>query len=92
LEYLDICRMHPDTASLKTVQTHVKHFVESQSARCRWFHKFCERLDCCTTSEDVEALLRSGAVDQDDRLVTYWKDECDSDELDESGIDSLFEA
>ena len=30
LEYLDICREHPDTATIQTIQTHVRHFVDHQ--------------------------------------------------------------
>ena len=32
LEYLGICRDYPDTATIQTVQTHVRHFVDHQ-----WF-------------------------------------------------------
>ena len=30
LEYLAICRDHPGTATLPTIQTHVRHFIEFQ--------------------------------------------------------------
>ncbi|KAF9813257.1 hypothetical protein IEO21_05692 [Rhodonia placenta] len=30
LEYLDLCREYPDTATMQTVQTHVRHFVDHQ--------------------------------------------------------------
>ena len=30
LEYLDIYREHPGTATMQTVQTHVRHFVDHQ--------------------------------------------------------------
>ncbi|KAI0251188.1 FMN-linked oxidoreductase [Lactifluus subvellereus] len=30
LEYLELCRMHPGTATLKTIQTHIRHFIEHQ--------------------------------------------------------------
>ena len=30
LEYLDICREYPGTATMQTVQTHVRHFVDHQ--------------------------------------------------------------
>ncbi|PCH35128.1 FMN-linked oxidoreductase [Wolfiporia cocos MD-104 SS10] len=32
LEYLDLCRQHPGTATIQTVQTHIRHFVDH-----RWF-------------------------------------------------------
>lgn len=30
LEYLNICRDYPGTATMSTVQTHVRHFIEFQ--------------------------------------------------------------
>ncbi|EIM88899.1 FMN-linked oxidoreductase [Stereum hirsutum FP-91666 SS1] len=30
LEYLSICRDHPNTATLETIQTHIRHFVDFQ--------------------------------------------------------------
>ncbi|TFY78614.1 hypothetical protein EWM64_g5397 [Hericium alpestre] len=30
LEYLNLCRRYPDTATLQTIQTHIRHFVDFQ--------------------------------------------------------------
>lgn len=30
LEYLELCRTYPDSATLKTIQTHIRHFMEHQ--------------------------------------------------------------
>ena len=30
LEYLGLCRDYPDTATIQTIQTHVRHFVDYQ--------------------------------------------------------------
>ncbi|KIK68503.1 hypothetical protein GYMLUDRAFT_153729 [Collybiopsis luxurians FD-317 M1] len=30
LEYLDICRLYPGVATLKTIQTHIRHFIDFQ--------------------------------------------------------------
>lgn len=74
LEYLELCRMYPDTATLKTIQTHTRHFMETQwwvtrsmdsalsvmlySERRPWFSKFRTKLGQCTSLEEIELLLR----------------------------------
>lgn len=30
LEYLELCKIYPGTATLKTIQTHIRHFMEYQ--------------------------------------------------------------
>ncbi|OBZ67614.1 tRNA-dihydrouridine(16/17) synthase [NAD(P)(+)]-like protein [Grifola frondosa] len=59
LEYLDVCREHPDTATIETVQTHIRHFVDSQCSRRPWFNQFRSALGRCQTLADIEALLRN---------------------------------
>ncbi|KAI0686182.1 dihydrouridine synthase-domain-containing protein [Earliella scabrosa] len=59
LEYLDICRKHPGTATIQTVQKHaVRHFVDHQCGRRPWFNKFRAALRQCGSVDDVERLLR----------------------------------
>jgi len=58
LEYLDLCREHPGTATLQTIQTHVRHFVDHQCGRRSWFNKFRVTLNHCQTVEDIDRLLR----------------------------------
>jgi len=57
LEYLELCRMYPDTATLKTIQTHIKHFVEHQCQRHPWVSQFRTNLGQCTSLGEIEALL-----------------------------------
>jgi len=64
-EYLDLCRAHPGTASLPTVRTHIRHFVEFQCARRPWYPKFRAALNHCETLEEIETLLR--------RKVAKWR-------------------
>ncbi|TFK85518.1 FMN-linked oxidoreductase [Polyporus arcularius HHB13444] len=58
LEYLEICRDHPDTATIQTIQTHVRHFVDHQCGRRPWFNKFRAALGRCETVDEIERLLR----------------------------------
>ncbi|KAH9036172.1 FMN-linked oxidoreductase [Lactarius pseudohatsudake] len=58
LEYLELCRTYPGTATLKTVQTHIRHFMEHQCRRRTWFPLFRTRLGQCTTTEEIETLLK----------------------------------
>ncbi|KAI0764279.1 FMN-linked oxidoreductase [Trametes elegans] len=58
LEYLDICRKHPDAATIQTIQTHVRHFVDHQCGRRPWFTKFRATLCRCESVDDIERLLR----------------------------------
>ncbi|KAH6905537.1 t-diRNAhydrouridine synthase [Coprinopsis sp. MPI-PUGE-AT-0042] len=44
LEYLELCEQYPETATLPTIQAHVRHFVESQCNRQPWFPTFREAL------------------------------------------------
>ncbi|KAI0333200.1 FMN-linked oxidoreductase [Cubamyces sp. BRFM 1775] len=58
LEYLDICREHPDTATMQTIQTHIRHFVDHQCGRRPWFNKFRSTLGQCDSINEIERLLR----------------------------------
>ncbi|KAI8968816.1 FMN-linked oxidoreductase [Trametes punicea] len=58
LEYLNICREHPETATMQTMQTHVRHFVDHQCGRKPWFNKFRAALGRCSTIEQIERLMR----------------------------------
>lgn len=58
LEYLDLCREYPDTATMQTVQMHVRHFVDHQCGRRPWFNKFRAALNGCKTVDDIDAVLR----------------------------------
>jgi tRNA-dihydrouridine synthase 1 len=74
LEYLELCRVYPGTATLKTIQTHTRHFMENQwwvtssmdsalsvmfcSERRPWFSKFRTELEQCASLDEIEALLR----------------------------------
>ncbi len=78
LEYLELCRMYPGTATLKTIQTHIRHFMENQwwvtssmdsalsvmfcSNRRPWFSKFRTKLGQCASLDEIEALLRVNVI------------------------------
>lgn len=78
LEYLELCRMYPGTATLKTIQTHIRHFMENQwwvtssmdpalsvmlcSQRRRWFSKFRTKLGQSASLDEIEALLRVDVI------------------------------
>jgi hypothetical protein len=66
--------MYPGTATLKTIQTHIRHFMENQwwvtssmdsalsvmlcSNRRPWFSKFRTKLGQCASLDEIETLLR----------------------------------
>ncbi|KAJ3783473.1 FMN-linked oxidoreductase [Lentinula aff. detonsa] len=58
LEYLNICRLYPGVATLKTIQTHIRHFIDFQCARRPWSRKLRAALNACTDLDDIERLLR----------------------------------
>ncbi|KAI0294439.1 hypothetical protein BC826DRAFT_1091661 [Russula brevipes] len=58
LEYLELCRMYPDTATLKTIQTHIRHFIEHQCLRRPWFTQFRIQLGQCVSLDEIEVLLQ----------------------------------
>ncbi|KAJ3799948.1 FMN-linked oxidoreductase [Lentinula aff. detonsa] len=58
LEYLNICRLYPGVATLKTIQTHIRHFIDFQCARRPWSRKLRAALNACTDLDDIEHLLR----------------------------------
>ncbi|KAK0452270.1 FMN-linked oxidoreductase [Armillaria borealis] len=59
LEYLQLCRDYPDTATFPTVQTHIRHFVDFQCDRKPWYQKFRTALGSCCDVDDVERMLRT---------------------------------
>ncbi|KAF7316264.1 FMN-linked oxidoreductase [Mycena indigotica] len=59
LEYLSICRMYPDVATVSTMATHVRHFVDSQCHRRPWYTKFRTTLANCRSLEEIEVLLQN---------------------------------
>lgn len=65
LEYLDICKQLPGVASLNTIRTHVRHFVEFQCSRRPWYAKFRSAISECQSIRDIEDLLHGG--------VTRWR-------------------
>ncbi|KAI0644800.1 FMN-linked oxidoreductase [Trametes meyenii] len=58
LEYVEICRAYPGTATIQTVQTHVRHFVDHQCGRRPWYSKFRAALGRCGSLDEIETLLR----------------------------------
>ena len=81
LEYLDLCRKYPDTATLQIIQAHIRHFVEFQwsviapsvpillsptdSGRRPWYAKFRNALTACKSLDEIELLLK--------RKVERWR-------------------
>ncbi|KAG2109920.1 FMN-linked oxidoreductase [Suillus discolor] len=65
LEYLEICKELPDIATHKTIETHVRHFIEFQCSRRPWYNKFRTALPACEGIHDIEHLLRT--------KVTRWR-------------------
>ncbi|KAG2156849.1 FMN-linked oxidoreductase [Suillus bovinus] len=65
LEYLEICKELPDIATHKTIETHVRHFIEFQCSRRPWYNKFRTALPACEGVHDIEHLLRT--------KVTRWR-------------------
>ncbi|KZT01053.1 FMN-linked oxidoreductase [Laetiporus sulphureus 93-53] len=57
-EYLDLCREDPGTATIETVRTHVRHFIDHQCSRRPWFNKFRAELTQCESLDDIEYTLR----------------------------------
>ncbi|KAJ6595572.1 FMN-linked oxidoreductase [Mycena vulgaris] len=58
LEYLEICREYPGTATLPIITTHVRHFIDFQCHRRPWYRKFRPALNACKTLDEVDRLLR----------------------------------
>ncbi|KAF9225882.1 FMN-linked oxidoreductase [Gyrodon lividus] len=58
LEYLEICKLLPHVATLKTIQAHVRYIIEFQCARRPWYSKFRLALNNCKNLDDIEILLR----------------------------------
>ncbi|KAK0480704.1 FMN-linked oxidoreductase [Armillaria novae-zelandiae] len=59
LEYLQLCRDYPDTATFPMIQTHIRHFVDFQCGRKSWYQKFRAALGSCCDVDDVERMLRT---------------------------------
>ncbi|KAF9233416.1 FMN-linked oxidoreductase [Melanogaster broomeanus] len=58
LEYLEMCKLLPDVATLKTIQAHVRYIIEFQCVRRPWYSKFRLALNNCESVDDIETLLR----------------------------------
>ncbi|KAH9925861.1 FMN-linked oxidoreductase [Epithele typhae] len=58
LEYLALVEEHPETATMQTVQMHVRHFIEKKCGRRPWFTKFRMALARTETPADIVRLLR----------------------------------
>ncbi|KAJ7126236.1 FMN-linked oxidoreductase [Mycena epipterygia] len=58
LEYLQICKEYPRTATLSMITTHIRHFIDFQCHRRPWYCKFRPALSACKTIDDVDRLLR----------------------------------
>lgn len=65
LEYLDLCRQHPETVTLDQIQAHVKHLVEFQCSRSPWYQKFRGYLSRSASIDEIDRLLR--------RKVQRWR-------------------
>ncbi|PFH48703.1 hypothetical protein AMATHDRAFT_64798 [Amanita thiersii Skay4041] len=57
LEYLSLCQQYPGTATIRNIQTHIRHFIGFQYSRHPWFNNFRADLDATTTLEEIERLL-----------------------------------
>lgn len=92
LEYLELCRTYPGTATLKTIQTHIRHFMEHQCRRRTWFPQFRTKLGQCTTTEEIETLLR-GKVRRWHKLrdSPLSRDEVEGDEAVDEGVNTQAE-
>ncbi|KAA1472499.1 FMN-linked oxidoreductase [Dentipellis sp. KUC8613] len=88
LEYLDIYREHPDTASLQTIQTHVRHFVEFQCGRRPWFHKFRSTLSQCKDVDEIDNLLRGRVQRWRGAIAASLDNDTDTDMEDGRGCQS----
>ncbi|KAJ7512909.1 t-diRNAhydrouridine synthase [Mycena galericulata] len=95
LEYLDISREYPGTATLPIITTHIRHFIDFQCHRRPWYRKFRSALGACKTLDDVDKLLRikverwRGRVPrpaEDDSVSEY----SDSETADVEDFGSLF--
>ncbi|KAF8893096.1 hypothetical protein BD779DRAFT_1610027 [Infundibulicybe gibba] len=81
LEYLDLCRQYPGT-SIGIIQTHIRHFIESNYSRRPWFPKFRTALGQKSTVDDIEAFLttkverwRTGALEYEDGPMMNFEDD-----------------
>ncbi|KAF7325772.1 FMN-linked oxidoreductase [Mycena kentingensis (nom. inval.)] len=57
LEYLALCEEYPGTASVATIATHVRHFVDFQCHRRSWYTKFRTALNACESLDEISALV-----------------------------------
>ncbi|TFK73532.1 FMN-linked oxidoreductase [Pluteus cervinus] len=57
LEYLELCRIVPAVAPIPIIQTHIRHFVDSQCGRRPWFTKFRTALSNTSSIDEIEHLL-----------------------------------
>ncbi|EAU89497.2 t-diRNAhydrouridine synthase [Coprinopsis cinerea okayama7 len=68
LDYLKLCSQFPGTAPLRTVQAHVRHFVEAQCDREPWVSQFRAALSMTKDISEVEGLVRSRIADREEGL------------------------
>ncbi|KAG6812188.1 hypothetical protein H0H92_003993 [Tricholoma furcatifolium] len=85
LEYLDICRHFAGTAPFKTIQSHIRHFVEFQCARRPWFQKFRSALNSTNSLEDLDVLLRFKVERWRGRPIHGWDVDDDDDDDHKTG-------
>ncbi|KAJ3837626.1 FMN-linked oxidoreductase [Lentinula raphanica] len=86
LEYLDLCRSYPEVATLQTIQTHIRHFIDFQCTRRPWSKKLRASLNTCKTLDDIEHLLRV-KVQRWRGMLDHPSQEVDSEDGDEQDLD-----
>lgn len=86
LEYLELCREHPDTATLPNIQLHIRHFIDRQCGRRPWFTKFRSTLTKCRSVDEIDNLVRT-RVQKWRGLKPILYDDSDTETLEESSQD-----
>ncbi|KAK0458945.1 FMN-linked oxidoreductase [Desarmillaria tabescens] len=90
LEYLQLCRDYPDTATFPTIQTHIRHFVDFQCGRKPWYQKFRAALGTCCDVDDVERMLRTKVERWRGKPVRFDNDsDIDEDSLPSGSADNV---
>ncbi|KAJ3967980.1 FMN-linked oxidoreductase [Lentinula raphanica] len=88
LEYLDLCRSYPEVATLQTIQTHIRHFIDFQCTRRPWSRKLRASLNTCKNLDDIEHLLRV-KVQRWRGMLDHPSQEVDSEDGDEQDLDVI---
>ncbi|TFY53891.1 hypothetical protein EVJ58_g9185 [Rhodofomes roseus] len=81
-EYIDICRERPDTATMQTIQTHVRHFIDHQCGRRPWFNKFRAALTRCQTLDNIEDLLKKVQIWRGRHVLSESPNDAEKDDED----------